>query len=160
VLQARQPERVLHGQQQRVVVVGGVVGDVLLTLVGDHDGGDAAAAGVEAAAAGAWLTRVGEVVLVPGDLDRVGALVPHRGVHDVAHDAAHVGVTRGNEPVGVAAGAGAVHVVALVGHHEAEVWQLAGCQVGGEVGVGNHIGQRALGAGEVQERVVLGGVQG
>ena len=62
-------------------------------------------------------------------------------------------------PLVSVAGAGAVHVVALVGHDEAEVRQLTGRQVGRELGVGNHVGQRALRAGEVQERVVLGGVQ-
>jgi hypothetical protein len=51
------------------VVVGGVVGDVLRALVGDDDGGDVSSADVRAAASGAGLAGVGEVVFVPGDDD-------------------------------------------------------------------------------------------
>jgi hypothetical protein len=42
----------------------------------------------------------------------------------------------------------------------AEVGQAGGGQVGGELGVGDHVGQRALGTREVDEWVVLGGVRG
>src|SRR5215475_9643667 len=69
VLQARQAECVLDGPQLGVVVVGGAVGQVPWTLVGDHDGHHVTATRIGAAATGAWLTLVGEVVLVPGDDD-------------------------------------------------------------------------------------------
>src|SRR5215471_209886 len=106
VLQAGQPERLLQAEQQRVVVVRSVVYDVLAAVIGDHDGGHVAAARVGTAAARARLPLVGEVVLVPGDDDGVAALLPYFGTHDHADGGAHVGVTRGDEPVFVAARGG------------------------------------------------------
>src|SRR5215813_4985450 len=50
VLEAWQPERLLHAEQQRVVVVRSVVHDMLLALVRDHDGHHATAAWVGATA--------------------------------------------------------------------------------------------------------------
>ena len=49
--------------------------------------------------------------------------------------------------------------MALVGDDVAEVRQVAGLQVGRTLRIVDHVLQRALRAGEVQEGVVLGGIQ-
>src|SRR6266568_1298071 len=143
--EARKIEGVFVAQQERVVVVGGVVPDRLLALVGDHDRDDVTAAGVGAAAAGTRLADVGEVVLVPGDDDGVAALLPDFRGHDLAHGVPDVAVAGGDQPGLVRTRAGAVHVVALVRNDQAEAGQIAGGQVGGELGIRNHVGQVALG---------------
>src|SRR5581483_10779400 len=91
----------------------GCVRDRRVRLVRDHDRRHVTAARVGAAAAGAQLTRVGEVVLVPGDDDGVTAVVPLLRGHDRVDGVVDVVVTGGNE-VRVGAATGAVHVVALI----------------------------------------------
>src|SRR5260221_14708185 len=102
-----------------------------------------AAARVGGTATGSGLSLVGEVVLIPGDHDGVAALLPLCRRHDLANGVTPVGVAGGNETVGARAGARAGHVMTLFRADEAEVRQIAGGEVSGDRGGGNHGGKRA-----------------